>query len=319
MFVYFTCSLRFWSDWRCRGVVSPVGEPSPQCYCPHSDSRHCSVTEKMRQLKSKSLVLNDVMTIFFKPVFHCTSGKQYHILTWWAQWCGVRHFSWVYWCTCKDPHTFWESGTTGPHLSCRWELLALCRGLEVMLLLLPVTLLAPVTMGEPELWVRLWIIVWASSASSTTSLISCSCWSLVLLLGDAAAEVNCTAPPTAHAEPEGCWEEQCFWVGTQRWVERTVKRGILFLLLLNNRNKFVTLACRSLQCQFFIFLHSICKAYLFWPLCPMQQQSQEQKELRVRRLKVDMVLVWHLVCTLEPLQKETLSPEERTQWWMKKN
>ncbi len=44
------------------------------------------------------------------------------------------------------------------YLSFRWELLALCRGLEVMQLL-PVMLLVLVTMGEPELWVRLWIIV----------------------------------------------------------------------------------------------------------------------------------------------------------------
>lgn len=44
------------------------------------------------------------------------------------------------------------------HLSFRWELLALCRGLEVMLVL-PEMLLVLVTMGEPELWVRLWIIV----------------------------------------------------------------------------------------------------------------------------------------------------------------
>lgn len=72
------------------------------------------------------------------------------------------------------------------------------------MLQLPVTLLVLVTMGDPELWAKLWIIVWASSASSTTSLISCSCWSLVLLLDAAAAAEdgeNCTAPPTAHAEP----------------------------------------------------------------------------------------------------------------------
>lgn len=71
-------------------------------------------------------------------------------------------------------------------LSFKWEFLALCRGLDVMVQL-PVTLPVLVTMGKPELWARLWIIVCASSASSTTSLISCSCWSLVLLLVVASA------------------------------------------------------------------------------------------------------------------------------------
>lgn len=30
--VHFTCSLMFWSGWRCRGVVIPVDGPSPQSY-----------------------------------------------------------------------------------------------------------------------------------------------------------------------------------------------------------------------------------------------------------------------------------------------
>ena len=67
------------------------------------------------------------------------------------------------------------------HLSWSPELLVRCSGLKVVQLL-PVTLLAPLTNEDPEPWARLWIMVCASSASSTTSRISCSCWSLALLL-----------------------------------------------------------------------------------------------------------------------------------------
>ncbi len=166
-----TCSLRFWSGWRCRGEVILGGGPSRQCYCSHSDSHDCSETQRKRERHIASVKINCFKRPNTKicktmlPFNTINRGKQYH-------------------------------------LSFRWELLALCRGLEVMLLL-PVMLLVLVTMGEPELWARLWIIVWASSASSTTSLISCSCWSLVLLLDAAAGEENedCTAPPTAQAEP----------------------------------------------------------------------------------------------------------------------
>lgn len=49
---------------------------------------------------------------------------------------------------------------------------------------------------------------------------------------------------------------------------------------------------------------------LFWFLSPTQQQCQEQEELRLGQLKMDMALVWHLVCSLEPLQRETLQPEQ---------
>lgn len=71
------------------------------------------------------------------------------------------------------------------------------------MLLLPVTLLVLVTIGKPEWGAKLWIIVWASSASSTTSLISCSCWSLLLVLEGVAAaeEEDRTAPPKEHADP----------------------------------------------------------------------------------------------------------------------
>ena len=68
---------------------------------------------------------------------------------------------------------------SGSHLSWRPEPLVLCRGSKAVELL-PVTLLAPLTNEDPEPWARLWIMVWASSASSTTSRISCSCWSWLL-------------------------------------------------------------------------------------------------------------------------------------------
>lgn len=108
------------------------------------------------------------------------------------------------------------------HLSFRWELLALCRGLEVMLLL-PVTPPVLVIMGQPELWAKLWIIVWASSASSTTSLISCSCWSLVLLLevSTAAETEDCAATPKAHVEHREVGQNndiQKFQIGPDFWV-----------------------------------------------------------------------------------------------------
>lgn len=44
---------------------------------------------------------------------------------------------------------------------------------------------------------------------------------------------------------------------------------------------------------------------------PIQLQSLEEKELRMGRLTMDMILVWHLVCSLEPPQMGTLPPEQR--------
>lgn len=195
---------------------------------------------------------------------------------------------------CKKKFLY---GTTCSHLSFRCELLALCRGLEVMLLL-PVTLLVLVTMGEPVVWARLWIIVWASSASSTTSLMSCSCWSLVFLLGAVAAAAaeekdDCTVPPTAHAGDVGQYN-----------VFQNCKTGLD--LMLNYRTTFVYLV-------YGIYIQHICNQWmnLFRFPYPIQLQSLEEKELRMGRLTMDMILVWHLVCSLEPPQMGTLPPEQR--------
>lgn len=50
-----TCSLRFWSGWRCRGVVILVGVPFPQRYCSHSDSHGFKGDRHQRRLKSNTV------------------------------------------------------------------------------------------------------------------------------------------------------------------------------------------------------------------------------------------------------------------------